>query len=111
MAGSSGTEENGQFEDERLSRDVLMLLTVEQLKEGLRQEGLAVSGIKADMVRRLSDNLVTKMMTRQGPTQRQLRYVLWLWRHGNVSGRYQLKWEDVNDRVRVSSFIHAWKDR
>ena len=111
MAGSSGTEENGQFEDERLSRDVLMLLTVEQLKEGLRQEGLAVSGIKADMVRRLSDNLVTKMMTRQGPTQRQLRYVLWLWRHGNVSGRYQLKWEDVNDRVRVSRFIHAWKDR
>ena len=111
IAGSPGADENGQFEDERLSRDVLMLFTVEQLKEGLRHEGLAVSGLKSDMARRLGGNLVTRMTTRHGPTQRQLRYVLWLWRHGNVSGRYQLKWEDVNDRVRVSKFIHAWKDR
>ncbi|CAE7329845.1 TY5A [Symbiodinium sp. CCMP2592] len=106
-----GLDNGGQFETERLSTDVLQLFTVESLKEGLRHEGMAVSGLKVDLARRLSSKLVTRMSTRYGPTQRQLRYILWLWRHSGISARYVLKWEDINDKVRISNLIHEWKDK
>ena len=115
IAESSGIDfspqTEGQFEDDRVCRDVLHLLTVEHLREGLRQEGLVITGVKDDLTRRLADRLVSQVGISPGPTLRQLKYVLWLWRHGNVSGRYQLRWSDVNNRSRVSNFIHTWKDR
>ena len=115
IAESSGIDfsprEEGQFEDDRVCNDVLLLLTVDHLREGLRHEGLMTSGLKNDLSRRLADRLVTLMRANNGPTIRQLKYVLWIWRHGNVSGRYQLRWSDVNNRTRTSNFIHAWKDR
>ena len=115
IAESSGIDfspkEEGQFEDDRVCNDVLLLLTVDHLREGLRHEGLMTSGLKNDLARRLADRLISLMSTKHGPTTRQLKYVLWLWRHGNVSGRYQLRWSDVNNRTRISNFIHAWKDR
>ena len=104
-------ETEGQFEDDRVCKDALQLLTVEHLREGLRQEGLMTTGVKDGLTRRLADRLVSQVGVSPGPTLRQLKYVLWLWRHGNVSGRYQLRWSDVNNRTRVSNFIHAWKDR
>ena len=115
IAESSGIDcsphAEGQFEDDRVCRDVLHLLTIEHLCEGLRQEGLMITGVKDDLTRRLADRLVSQVGRTPGPTLRQLKYVLWLWRHGNVSGRYQLRWSDVNNRSRVSNFIHTWKDR
>ena len=104
-------ETEGQFEDDRVCKDALQLLTVEHLREGLRQEGLMTTGVKDGLTRRLADRLVSQVGVSPGPTLRQLKYVLWLWRPGHVSGRYQLRWSDVNNRTRVSNFIHAWKDR
>ena len=107
IAESSGIDfsprEEGQFEDDRVCNDVLLLLTVDHLREGLRHEGLMTSGLKNDLSRRLADRLLTLMRANNGPTIRQLKYVLWLWRHGNVSGRYQLRWSDVNNRTRISN--------
>ena len=101
----------GQFEDDRVCNDVLLLFTVDHLREGLRHEGLMTSGVKNDLSRRLADRLLMLMSANNGPTVRQLKYVLWLWRHGNIAGRYQLRWSDVNHRSRISAFIHAWKDK
>ena len=115
IVGSSGIDfsprREGQFEDDRVCQDVLQLLTVEHLREGLRHEGLMTSGVKQDLTRRLADCLTTCVGISPGPTLRQLKFVLWIWRHGNVSGRYQLRWADINKRTRISAFIHAWKDQ
>ena len=102
---------DGQFERDRVCTDVLLLMTSEHLKEGLRHEGAQTTGLKADLARRLGGYLVGCMDQANGPTIRQLKYVLWLWRHGNVAGRYQLRWNDVNNKRRISHFIHIWKDR
>ena len=98
----------------RLCKDVLSLMTCEALKNGLRAEGLTVSGLKTDQVARLSLRLVPMegfgVMGRELPTDRQLRYILWLWRHRHLNGRCSLSWSNVYTKQAASSWIHVWKD-
>ncbi|CAE7947072.1 Copia protein [Symbiodinium microadriaticum] len=50
----------------RVAYDMLMLFRVEELKAGLREEGLHLTGLKEDL-------------------SRQMKYVLWLWRKDRLS--------------------------
>ena len=44
------------------------------------------------------------------PTTRQLRYILYVWRHERLAGRTELTWEVVASRAMTSQWIHRWKD-
>ena len=94
-----------QEERERVAFDTLQLMFSEDLRTGLRLEGLPVSGLKEDLARRLSVALVASDVT-----NKQLRYVLFLWRSKSLSGRCKLRWEDLNTKQRVSRWIATWKD-
>ena len=94
-----------QEERERVAFDTLQLMFSEDLRTGLRLEGLPVSGLKEDLARRLSVPLVASDVT-----NKQLRYVLFLWRSKSLSGRCKLRWEDLNTKQRVSRWIATWKD-
>lgn len=98
-------------EQVRISEDVCKLMTCECLREGLRSEGLLVSGLKDDQVHRLGGRLAELSRTDGGPTIKQLRYVLWLWREKDLNGRYTLHYYEVCDRTRVSSLIAQWSRR
>ena len=98
-------------DNERVVHDVCYLLQADILTEALRTEGLPVSGLKEDKTRRISARLCSLMITRSGPTVRQLKYVLWLWRVKSMSGRHALRYHEINDRGRVSSLIAQWKER
>ena len=67
----------------RVLRDTLMLLTVEGLKSGLREESLSVTGLKTVLVERLvrhfQDDIIGKDGVRlRRPSGKQLRYTLWI---------------------------------
>ena len=117
-ACSIGSSRNDDVENTsdrtRLCRDVLGLLTCEALKVGLRTEALTVSGLKPDQVARLSLQLVPdesfRVVGRDLPSDRQLRYILWLWRHRHLNGRCALAWSDVYTKEAASRWIHKWKD-
>ena len=98
-------------ERSRVATDMLLLLTVEDLKEGLRVEGLPVSGVKPDLAARLAQVLNIFEDDREDslPTVRQTKYVLWLFRQKNLKGRVKLHWETVNDRARISQWIERWR--
>ena len=111
---SSQDDDVTNFSDRtRLCKDVLSLMTCESLKVGLRTEGLTVSGLKADQVARLMLRLTPDpsfvVLGRTLPTDRQLRFVLWLWRHRHLQGRCQLEWSDVFTKESASRWIHKWK--
>ena len=89
-----------QEECERVAVDTLQLMFCEDLKTGLRLQGLPVSGLKDDLVRRLSVPLVSSDVTNE-----QMRYVLYLWRSKSLSGRCKLRWEDINSKQRISRWI------
>ena len=123
IRGSPGVQSTASsFDDDvtnksdrvRLCRDVLSLMTCEALKTGLRVEGLTVSGLKGDQVARLSLKLVPdecfQVPGRSLPSDRQLRYILWLWRHRHLNGRCALTWDNVCTKESASRWIHAWKD-
>ena len=112
---SSQDDDVTNFSDRtRLCKDVLSLMTCESLKVGLRTEGLTVSGLKADQVARLMLRLTPDpsfvVLGRALPTDRQLRFVLWLWRHRHLQGRCQLEWSDVFTKESASRWIHKWKE-
>ena len=86
-------------------------MTGESLREGLRTEGLPVSGLKDDQARRLGGRLAELVLADQGPTARQLRFVLWLWREKDMSGRHMLRYHEVCDRTRISALISQWNSR
>ena len=102
----SATDASG--ETIRVCEDVCKLMTCEHLKEALRTEGLPVSGLKNDQARRLGSRLSELVQSNQGPTPRQLRYVLWLWRQHDLSGRHSLRYCEISDRRRVSALIAQW---
>ena len=105
---STGRDElPGQVQ--RVAQDMCMLMTGEALKEGLPTEGLPVSGLKEDQARRLGSRISELVDTPHGPTTKQMKYVLWLWRHKDLHGRHLLKYHEVNDRQRISALIHQWK--
>ena len=95
-------------------KDVLSLMTCEELKAGLRVEGLTLSGLKPELVARLATRLVPhehfEVPGRTLPTERQLRYVLWLWKHKRLQMRCQLRWCDLVNRESISNWIRLWKD-
>ena len=89
----------------RVIGDTLSLMTVEALQQGLRKTGHPVSGIKQDLISRLSPELDLREPGpgSQHPTTKQLKYVLWLWREKSLSGRVALKWEDLSTRSATSN--------
>ena len=95
-------------ETQRACEDVCKLMTCECLREALRSEGLPVSGLKDDQARRLGARLAQLVQTDHGPTARQLRYVLWLWRDRDMSGRHTLHYYEVCDKRRISALIAQW---
>ena len=97
-------------EVQRVAQDMCMLMTCEALREGLRTEGLPTSGLKEDQARRLGSRISELVDTAQGPTTKQMRYVLWLWRHRDLQGRHLLKYCEVADRTRISALIHLMKN-
>ena len=95
----------------RVTRDMLSLLQVNELQKALRLQGLMVSGVKEDLVSRLSEVFLPSAIEIPSylPTERQMRYVLWIWRHHNLKGRVLLRWEDVSSRRSTSAWIETWK--
>jgi hypothetical protein len=62
-SGRDGFGEDPEQEGQKISSDILGpidLLTVNRLKEVLRQEGLKVSGSKAELQQRLKDHIREK---------------------------------------------------
>ena len=98
-------------ERSRVCKDLLSLFHVEELRGALRKQGLQVSGLKQDLVARLTPCLETAQGDdrRLRPTTRQLKYVLWRWRHQNLHGRVLLKWDVLSRRDSTSEFIAEWK--
>ena len=103
-------DDPGQFERERVAADVLNLLTVKNLKIGLEAEGRALTGIKTDLVRRLAILLGDEPPPEGRPTTRQLRYVLYIWRHQRLAGRTEITWDMVSSKSMVSQWIARWKE-
>ena len=83
-------------------------MTAQHLREGLVTEGLPTTGIKCDLVRRLGDRLGDEPPPNHIPTTRQLRYVLYTWRHRQVAGRTQLMWVHLATRSATSEWLARW---
>ena len=98
----------------RLCKDVVMLMTVENIKQGLRIENLSLSGLKPELASRLTVRLVPQdgfeVAGRPLPTDNQIRYVLWLWRHRKLQMRCNLVWSDLATREAISRWIQYWKE-
>ena len=107
----SSNDPEDYSEVKRVAQDLCMIMTCEGLKEGLRTEGLLVSGLKNDQAARLGNRLAELSLLPTGPTAKQMKYVLWLWRSKDLSGRYTVRYCELNDRRRISALIHAWKSR
>ena len=111
-AWSSGSERvDYTGETLRVCVDTCGLMTVDNIKEGLRTEGLRVTGTKDDLARRLGERLAQLVVTTAGPTVKQLRYILWLWNSKGLSYKHTLKYYEIVDRKRISSLISAFKDQ
>ena len=100
--------QEGQFERGRVVRDTLNLMTVQHLKDGLAAEGLPTSGLKSDLIRRLSPQLGDEPPGPHQPTTRQLRYILYTWRHRQLAGRTQLLWVHLASRSSTSEWLARW---
>ncbi|CAE7759843.1 RE1 [Symbiodinium necroappetens] len=112
---AQGPDEHGRFKDEqsdreRVVQDTLGLMTVQHLRDGLAAEGLPVSGVKCDLVRRLGGQLGDEPPPVHLPTTRQLRYVLWIWRHLQLAGRTQILWINLATRTAASEWLARWKE-
>ena len=93
----------------RVVRDVLKLLTCEELRAALRSQGVLTSGVKEDLVERLA-NFFSPTSRADLPTCRQLKFVLWLWREKALRQRCLLRWTDVFTKTSVSAWLYRWKD-
>ena len=105
----SRDQEDSPTEVQRVCEDSCALMTVEGLREGLRTEGLPVSGVKQDLARRLGVRLSQLVSTPTGPTLRQLKYVLWLYRHRDLGCKHVLRYYEIVDKTRLSALIHMLK--
>ena len=105
-------ESHLEGERSRVCFDVLILMATENLRAGLRMEGLMLTGLKEDQARRLSRSLEGTSHTeaRDRPSTRQLQYILWLWRQKKLQGRCRLTWHTLQRKDLVSEWIAAWKD-
>ena len=95
----------------RVCFDLVMLMVVEDIRAGLREEGLPTTGSKKEMAERLSANLVEGAFpSRSLPSTRQYKYVLYLWNQRGLKHRVRLKWENVNTKHKISQWLAFWKD-
>ena len=108
---SSPSIPESQDDVTRVAHDLCMLMTVEALKEGLRTEGLAVSGLKDAQAWRLGYRLSELSASSRGPTSKQMKFILWLWRVKDMQNRHQLRYCEVNDKSRISALIQEWNNR
>ena len=95
---------------ERVTVGTMMLMRCEELRTGLRYHGLTTTGLKEDLARRLSQVLLRPDTEHLAPTGKQLRYLLWLWRHRDLSGKVLLRLQDIATKEQASSTIHRWKE-
>ena len=93
----------------RVAHDLCMIMTVEALKEALRTEGLQVSGVKDAQAWRLAYRLTEISTQGIGPTVKQMKYILWLYRVKDMRGRHTLRYCEINDKGRISALIEQWK--
>ena len=91
-------------------KDVLKLLTCEELRAALRGQGFVTSGLKEDLIERLSVVFSPSYERADLPTLRQLKYVLWLWREKNLRHRCLLRWTDIFTKTSLSQRLFKWKD-
>eukprot|EP00439_Symbiodinium_sp_Y106_P007460 s15125_g1.t1 len=107
--------------DAAMREDTLSLMTVEALQQALRRTGHPVTGLKQDLVARLSPELDLREPGpgSMQPSTKQLKYVLWLWRERDLTGRVALKWEDVSTRTasmqpstkQLKYVLWLWRER
>ncbi|CAE7478405.1 RE1, partial [Symbiodinium necroappetens] len=103
--------DEGLLERGRVVHDVLALMTTQHLREALVHEGLPVTGLKEDLINRLTPKLGTAdYFPATLPSTRQLRYLLYIWRHRGLSGRTQIRWATVSSRTSISAWIANWKE-
>ncbi|CAE7467666.1 RE2, partial [Symbiodinium natans] len=103
-----GDARTGVDDRVRVVRDTLSLLTVEELKSGLRVEGLQVTGLKQDLMERLLhkfDGGDESLSDR--PSTKQLRYVLYIHRH---RAQCRIQYENLRTREETSKWIANWKE-
>ena len=93
---------------ERVCVDTIMLMRCEEIRPALRASSLPTSGLKEDLAHRLGQVLASRVRS-GGPTVRQLKYLLFLWRSRDLAGKILLNWDQLQDRVRTSQTIHRWK--
>ncbi|CAE7390987.1 unnamed protein product [Symbiodinium natans] len=96
---SYGDWNEGEFPSDRtrVCIDVIMLMVVEEIKTGLREEGLSLTGTKEVLAARLATHIEEGVFpARELPTTRQLKYVLYIWRERNLAFKVHL-----NDRFLV----------
>ena len=97
-------------ERSRVVRDVLKLLTCEELRAALRGQGYLTTGLKEDLVERLSVSFSPSSGRSDLPTVRQLKFVLWLWREKTLKQRCLLRWTDIFTKTSLSQWLYRWKD-
>ena len=109
---SSEASSHGGDEQERLRvcKDVLMLMTCDSLRSGLRDEGMTTTGLKDVLARRLADRLNVPRGEAVAPSTRQLKFVLWLFKNKPLRCRCNLQWLDISTKHAVTAWLARWKD-
>ena len=107
---SPGDHEYDVGEISRVCHDTASLMRMEELRDALRIHGQPTTGLKVDLARRLGNVMSESIGSSTAPTVRQLRYILWLWRHHNLQGRVLLRWDSISSRTSTSATIHAWSN-
>ena len=97
-------------EGARVVRDVLTLLTCEELRAGLRGQGYLTTGVKSDLIERFSTLLSPVSGRNELPTARQLKFLLWLWRQKSLRYKCTLRWTDIFTKTAISQWLYQWKD-
>ena len=109
LSGSEQGEHSAEVV--RVCTDTCSLMSCDHIREGLRTEGLPTSGIKDDIAHRLGGRLAQLTSLSNGPTVRQLKYVLWLYRSKDLNYIHSLRYYEIVDRARISALIGILKSK
>ena len=90
--------------------DTAMMMRCEELRESLRLNHLPTKGRKEELASRLA-SLMTDTSSPTSPTVKQYKYLLYLWRHNDLSGKVLLTWHNIRTREEASRTIRSWKNR
>ena len=111
LMSEEANEEEGGDEYLRVCTDTASLMRCEELREALRLRGLPTTGLKSDLAARLGHDMWSKRTSKDAPTAKQYKYLLWLWRSKDLCGKVLLMNSNLDTRVAASRTIHAWKSR